>query len=438
MTPQTHLAAAYFGRIVLLGLLLAPPAFSQVRQIDRAELPQTSAVQNAYTSLLAIDQYARFPVANWSYPVTREQVANHLQVALHTLQRAQLIDIDNKDLQILTGLVAHLAYNMDVQEGRDVAVAMLDPLAKEDFRADWFLGMQQCESNDPAPGMQRLLHIESSTKPIPGDFWQDYAYCAGVTNLPVHAIRAYDAAKQSPDKPAIDEQLEQAARDRIKPSSTIVSYPAKQAWYTQKSAGTTRYTSNICGASFATKFTFHLNINEVAHGTCSISIDTEQYPSRFGPSSASLLLLAQAARPHESLQSFAQRILAGFAQGMVKDPLHVSPAPLPGIPCPVASCLFFEIINKKQYKAEGGAHLLGVFFESDSPDYPGLRFESPQPQPKVSNNPGQPAVAQPEPIVQRLDGPLYFFISLDSNEDIFPRARLDFQDLLKSLVVDSK
>ena len=67
--------------------------------------------------------------------------------------------------------------------------------------------MQQCESNDPAPGMQRLLHIESSTKPIPGDFWQDYAYCAGVTNLPVHAIRAYDAAKQSPDKPAIDEGM---------------------------------------------------------------------------------------------------------------------------------------------------------------------------------------------------------------------------------------
>ena len=435
MSPNQ--AAIPFLRLAALLFLFTTPAFPQIRQIDHAKLPQDTAVQHAYTDLLPIDQFARTPEATWPFPVPKADVASRFLLALHTLQKAQQQAPDNKELQLLIGLVAHLAYNLDIEEAYDPALNLLQPQAKEDFRAAWFLGIHQCQSSSYIDGMQQFLRVEASNASLPGAFWQDYAYCAGLTDMPVHAVRAYDNARKIPDGLPIDERLEQTARDRINPSSITSSYTAKQAWPAEKIAGG-RHTSTLCGLSFSTKPAFQLNIGNVAMGTCPVSIGTEQYQSRYGPSSASLLLVTQVAKPGESLEAFSQRLIAAFSKGELKDPRSAQKTALPGIQCPVVSCLTFEIVTSKQYKSEGGAHLLAVFFQSEQPAYPGLRFETPQPSPKVENNSHESASSRPEEILQRFNGTLYTCITLDANQDIYPRARLDFEDLIKSLAVDSK
>jgi hypothetical protein len=432
MKRSTRVTAPPFRNVALI-FLFATSAFSQVRQIDRAKLPQDSAVQHAYTDLLPIDQFARTSETTWRFPIPREQVASHFLAALHTLEKAQQQSPDNKELQLLTGLVAHLAYNLGIEEAYDPAQNLLQPLTKEDFRAAWFFGIHQCQTNSSIAGMQRLLHVEASSASLPGAFWQDYANCASATNMPFHAVRAYDNARKIPDGLPVNERLEQIARDRIKPSSITTSYPVEQAWSTEKTAAN-RFTSSLCGMSFTTRPSFHLNIGNVAMGTCPVTLSTEQYPSRYGPSSASLLLVTQAAKPGESLEAFSQRILAAFSKGELKDPHRAEKAALPGIQCPVATCLTFEIVTNKQYKAEGGAHLLAVFFQSEQPPYSGLRFETPQPLANL----GETASFRPEEVLQRFNGTLYTCITLDANQDIYPRARVDFADLIKSLAVDSK
>ena len=127
-----------------------------------------------------------------------------------------------------------------------------------------------------------------------------------------------------------------------------------------------------------------------------------------------------------------------FSQGKVKDPSHADKTPLAGIQCPVATCLYFEIVTDKLYKSEGGAHLLAVIFQSEQPAYPGLRFETPHPLPKVSKNSSDPTFFRPEETLQRFNGTLYTLVTLDANHDIYTRSRTDFDDLLKSLVIDSK
>src|SRR5260370_40095200 len=104
----------------------------------------------------------------------------------------------------------------------------LQAQANEDFRAAWFLGIHQCQSNNPVGGMQQLLRVETSSTSLPGAFWQDYANCAGVANMPVHAVRAYDNARKIPDGLPVDDQLESIARNRTNKSDPIASYPAKQ------------------------------------------------------------------------------------------------------------------------------------------------------------------------------------------------------------------
>jgi hypothetical protein len=364
-------------------------------------------------------------------------VIARFRAALRTLEAAQKQAPANKELQLLTGLVAHLAYNLGIEETSGPAIELLQPQMNEDFRASWFLGMQQCQSDDSVNGMRRLLHIETSTASLPGAFWQDYANCASLTNMPVHAVRAYDNARKIADAPPIDEQLEQIARNRIKPGSLTGSYSARQAWYPERTDRGNRVTSSLCGESFITRPNSHLNIRDVAFGTCFIAIDTEQYPSRYGPSSASLLVGTQAAKSGESLEAFANRTFAAFSNAKLKDPSHTNRTSA-GIQCPVATCLTFEVVTGKLYKSEGGAHLLAVFFQSEQPAYPGLRFETPQPLPKVSTTSGQPAYFRPEETPQRFNGTLYTFVTLDANQDIYPRSRAEFDDLLKSLVIDSK
>jgi hypothetical protein len=41
-------------------------------------------------------------------------------------------------------------------------------------------------------------------------------------------------------------------------------------------------------------------------------------------------------------------------------------------------------------------------------------------------------------VLQRFSGPLYTFVALDANQDIYPHARADLDNLLESLVIDSK
>lgn len=429
MKPSSRVAAALLQGVTL-ACLCAPFAQSQVRQIDNSKLPQNTAVQQAYSDLLVIDQYARTFETTWSYPVPKADVTARFSRALRTLDNAQQRDPDNKELELLTGLVAHLAYNMGDEDASDLAVGLLKSQAKEDFRAAWFLGIHQCQSNDPVAGMEQLLHVETTTASVPPAFWQDYADCAGVAGMPVHAIRAYDKARNTPGAPPIDPQVEQVARNKIKPSDVTSSYSPKQAWHEERITGGNRVTSNICGESFVTLPAYQLKIGDVRNGVCIVTADTELYPSRYGPSSASLLVMTKAAKPGETLEAFSQQIL--------KDPLYAGKTPASGIQCPVPTCLAYEVVTDKLYKPEGGAHLLVVFFASEQPVYPGLRFETPQPLPKDSTTSSLPSFAQSEQIPQRFNGTLYTFISLDANRDIFPRSRADFDQILKSFVVDTK
>lgn len=409
--------------------LLCTSAFAQIGQIDRSKLPQDASVQSVYQSLLPIEQYARTYEGKWRFPISKADMASRLSLALQTLEEAQKQSPSNKELQLFTGLVAHFAYNLDIDAAYKPAMALLQPLSAEDFRAQWFLGVHQCQSNDAVEGMTNLLHVETLPDKFPRAFWQDYANCALITGMPVHGVRAYDNAEKAPDGTSIDAELEQIARNRIKPSSSIRSYPKKQAWYAEQTADQVRFTSSLCGESFATKPTVSINVQDVAKGSCVVTIDTDKYPERHGSAGATLLLLTQIPRDGESLEAYSQRLL--------NESRYANRTPLSGIPCPATNCLAFEIVIDQMYKSEGGAHLIAFFFQSDQPAYPGLRFESPQPLPKASNT-SQPTFLHPGDVFQRFNGPLYTFIALDANQEIYPRARIDFDNLIKSLVVDKK
>jgi hypothetical protein len=411
-----------------------PPTFTQIRQIDSTKLPQDPAVQQAYTDLLPIDQYARTFEAAWRFPIPQAKVTAQFTSALHALEKAQKQAPSNSELKLFTGLVAHLTYNLDVQEAYQPALELLQSLqdgAGADYRPSWFLGMHQCQSSNTVDGMQNLLHVEASFPDLPRAFWQDYANCAGVTFMPAHAIRAYDNATKIPTGPPTDEVLEKLARSRLKPSDPAATYPKTSAWFAgPKTAGTIRFTSTLCGESFQIPASLPIGVSDPKDGACVVNIQSDPFPSHGGSSTATYMLLTQRAKSAQSLDDFAHGFLSLAPYNTGK--------PIDGLPCPVARCLAFEIVTSAIYAPDGGGHLIAVFFASEEPDYPGLRLETPQGLPKPDKGTNQPVYYRPGQFLVRYSGALYTFAALDANADIYSKVRPGFDALLKSLIIDTK
>jgi hypothetical protein len=429
MKSTTRVSNQLLRIICIIGFLNAP-AHSQINQIDPSKLPQDAPVQSAYQSLLPIEQYARTYESTWRFPISKSDMAARLSLVLKTLEEAQQQSPSNKELQLFTGLVAHLAYNLDIQEAYIPAMNLLGALAPQDYRAAWFLGIHQCQSNDTIGGMQHLLGVEVANQKLSGDFWRDYANCASVTFMPAHAVRAYDIADTANGGP-VDPQLEQIARNRIKPSSNTNVYTDRQAWSEIETGKTFLFTSTLCGLSFEAPSTDAIQIgSKIENGACYAGVETPRYKTHTQPSSATLAIHSEAASPGQTLASFAHSYL--------NKPDFASVKTTSGLPCPASECLDYELITNKIYYLQGGAHALLLFFASEPPQYPGLKLERPIALPKPDHKSSGPAFYRPQETFQRFPGTRYFVIILDANEDIYKSSRADFDDLLKSLVVDSK
>ncbi len=416
---------------LVVAILTGSAVSAQIRQIDRTQLPTDNAVQVAYDDLLPINGYARTYESGWRFPVPRDQVANRLKVDLLALQSAQRSHPQNVELQLLTGLTAHLAYNLDLQEAYNPAMKLLGALAANDYRAAWFLGIHRCQSNDTVGGMNQLLGVEASTQKLPSDFWQDYANCASVTFMPAHAVRAYDLADAANNGQPVDSALERIARNAIKPSANTGTYTDKQAWSEIQAGKTARFTSTLCGISFEIPSDDAVQIgSKIENGPCYAGVETPRYKTRTKPSSATMSLHSDPAPPGESLASFAQSYLdkPDFAGAKIAT----------GLPCPTQDCVAYELITNNIYYLQGGAHALLLFFASDQPQYPGLKLESPTALPKADPKSSGPTFYRPKETLQRLPGIRFFVAILDANADIYTPSRTDFNAFLRSIVVDSK
>jgi hypothetical protein len=98
-------------------LLCTTTALAQISQIDRYKLPHDKSIEVAYNDLASIDQFARTYDAKWRFPIPRSDVQSRFRVDLNVLEEAPRQNPSNTELAILTGLAAHLAYNLAIEDG---------------------------------------------------------------------------------------------------------------------------------------------------------------------------------------------------------------------------------------------------------------------------------------------------------------------------------
>jgi hypothetical protein len=220
--------------ILFAAILPCAVGHAQLRQIDPGKLPPDEHVKAAYSRVLPVESLTRSWSPKWAYDTPKEEVVSTLASSLHDLRSAEASAPENEELFLLTGLVAHLAYNVDVEDSYETAVQSLEKahkLVPGDYRAEWFLGMHRCGSDEMKEGMEELLAVENQIawQQLPVDFWDDYINCSTMSVMPAHTLRAVDRAVQLGESPSAYSLAVDMANKRYKPADANAKYAAHDA-----------------------------------------------------------------------------------------------------------------------------------------------------------------------------------------------------------------
>lgn len=412
-------------------ILLAPRAFADAAAIQANRLPQEPTVLAALDDARQIEPYSRSWTNNWQYEIPKDQVAARLSKDLAFLSLAVKDHPDNVELLLLTGLVAHYAYNVDVSDGAEISIKMLaqaQKLAPTDVRAPWFHASLICQFSQPKAGGEEFLAIEASHPwdQLPAAFWDDYVECASVTDMPAHALRAAEHLEElhAPNS-EMRSFLAKTAQNRFDSFDPKKQYEPKDVWQAAKAGDNTEFTSTMCGVRLRAHGDWEVDqIGAAMGGGCLLGFSTGPYQGTVRKLRPTILLLVKQPEGNETFQDFVKRFTkdGGFQ-------------PFAPARCPAAGCVALKGVEPGIYKGDGDGHGRIVLFERDQPEYPGLLFESPWQIPQQSGKEGMHYYA-PGQIQQRIPGKLYYLVVLDTAASIEEPAVKDLDFFLQNLTAE--
>lgn len=410
--------------------LLPCKVFGDVAAIHSRELPQETAILAALDDVQKLEPYSHIWAMDWKYPVPKKDVARRLGDDLGVLMLASRNHPENAELQLLTGLVASYAYNLDVDGSQGVtlsALAEAEKLLPTDIRAPWFRAAFLCGTDKPVEGADEFLKIESGRDwdQLPASFWDDYMQCASVTSMPEHVLRAADHLEKL-HAPGSEHRdfLAGIARKRFDPYDPKRQYASKDVWRAEDAGDDELLYSTMCGFGLRAHGNWQVNRLDISNGTCVAYLCSGPYKAITTNLRPCMLVIARAPKEGESLQDFSKVFLKG-ATFEPDDKLH----------CPVAGCIALKALQPGMYKLDGDGHGRVIFFERNEPEFPGLIFESPQ-NPRGADQTAGAHFYRPDQIEQRIPGKLYYLVLLDTAASIEQPALKDFDFFLQNLIVE--
>jgi hypothetical protein len=134
-------------------------------------------------------------------------------------------------------LVAHYAYNLNVADYFTVARENFERAAKvdpDDVRPPWFWAVHLVQSANVEVGMNKMMEVAKRKAPnqFPTSFWEDYAMCANLAEMPAHTLMALDFAER------ISGRLTKFAADLRRMSKARMKRPVPQKTYEPRDSWT--------------------------------------------------------------------------------------------------------------------------------------------------------------------------------------------------------
>jgi hypothetical protein len=414
---------------VLFLALIATRSRADIASIHADKLPQETAVLAALDDARQLEPYVSSWTNEWKYPIPKKEASGRLEKDLGFLSEALQSHPDNAELALLTGLVAHYAYNLDVPNSHDKAIAAFEAARKfapADLRASWFHANLLCQTLETQSGAEEFLVIEAAHAwdQLPANFWGDYMACATITSMPAHVLRAASYLDKLHVPPSETRTfLIKLARKRSDAFDPKKKYESKDVWYSSGSGADPSFTSTTCGVRLTVHGNWTIEQLGLGNGVCVAYFSTGPYQGTVHSLHPSVMLLAREPKSGETLEDFVKLLTHGDTT-----------EPFSPIHCPASTCTAAKGVQPKMYKKDGDGKGRTVAFERDEPEFPGLIFESPLGAPKADGEGTH--FFRPTQTQQRIPGKLYYLVLLDTAASIEDRAMEDFNFFLQHLTVE--
>ena len=407
-----------------LFLFSVSPSTASLKDIQTDKLPRNPAMDKAYAEALSVEPMVQAWTDKWPYTVPKEKVKLLLEETLAELKKETLISGDNEELWLLTGLVAHYGYNVDVDESYELATkafAEAHRLSPDDHRPDWFLGSLECQTQQTRQAMVRLLSLEEHVQweKLPVGFWDDYLYCTAITIMPAHSLRAIAHLRSLNAAPSpFRDGLLEIAKKRIDTPDPSASYSKELVWRFDRSSSRVKVTNPMFGFRFFTPESWSVLPNDANQGLTFAQIKVGPFSGPAGNVTPTILVLVRQAKPSESLEDF----LKSFMRYPSASPTHIHN-------CPSETCLASRAVVTGGYKEAGDGQFTMTVFKRGVPQFPGVLFEEPAAMPAAE--PQKASYFRPEQRMGRLNGTLYYLVALDTASSVCEKADEAYESFLK-------
>ncbi|HEX4321738.1 MAG TPA: hypothetical protein VHZ52_12580 [Acidobacteriaceae bacterium] len=413
-----------------IGILLAAlSASAQITAIHPKVLPQETAILAAYDDAGAMEQYSRDWLPQWSFSISKDEVAAHLSKDVALLRTASDRHPDNSELALLTGLVGRFAYNLDLDGSYAMTLAALKraiDLEPKDVRGRWFRAAFVCSTESPGPGAEEFLAIEAAhaSSQLPAGYWEDYMRCLHIVGMPVHVLRAakYLAGVNAGDAD-LREFFVSTENKRFEAVDKTKVYEEAETWSSAPLGADIVYTNTGCGIGIRMHATWKTTDLRLAKGDCKASFDIGSYGK--DKTTADVTIFVESQKPNQTLKDF---LYLYMPEGNIANPESIDA-------CPVASCMGVRIVKTGDSSKDEPYRHYAVLFERDAPEFPGLALEFPNP-PRVEQGTEGPVFFHPDQLKQRVPGKIYYAVYLSVATEFVPQALQDFIFLVQNLRVD--
>ncbi len=263
-------------------------------------------------------------------------------------------------------------------------------------------------------GMDGLLAVESSMEwqKLPAGFWDDYIFCAQVSDMPAHILRAIDhLAKLKAPPFAFRNVMIEIAQKRFKTPDLAATYPFNAVWARENTTAGQTFLNPMFGLSVWLNSNWKGGFFDVTQGFILLQVEAGPHKGKAGNVSPGLVVMVRQPKPGETLNDF---MLHAWPHGPEVKPADV-------MACPAQTCLAGEAVRPGAYQAAGDGHFFFTAFQRDEPEFPGLMFETSQ-QLLDTKKPGLQHF-EPKDRWHRLPGTLYYLVVLDTAESVLPDAK---------------
>lgn len=398
--------------------------FANVNYINIDKISNDSTFINAFSYVKNNKQYYDHWTIDWNYMIRKQELINNLRDIYKTFSD---ISTKNIELYLLLGDISHYLYNLEDSNYYDEAIKNYNEATKmnpKDYRCYWFLGYHLALSNH-LPEAFEYFNKAQNMLPIdePADFWNDYAWLTGVTNMPSHCMFAMDKVKSILGyEGTFESQFGQSIRDRIEPVDKNKTYKSQDIWVALEGEQVT-FLSRPLGIKITIDSTWDLSIYDYENQHNFFIINPPPLKNKNGKViNYTVGIFMKVSNEDDALEDFLNTFIA---PNQTKKKTSFSKK--------YENIIAFELFDKTSYEDIGGAHLYLVGIERSSPKYPGLLLENPINLP--DENSGQIKYYTASNSMDRFNNKIFYVFLLDSCEDIHEQSLAIFKQLFNNQII---